>query len=129
MIYGKNILTIYGSRQILNNIHNRGFHVHATPDISGHIYVNTWSEMYFGRYISVLNTTENSMTISYRGYNGTFVPYLKTLLIRYKKCFIKNHYIDETKMEVWMGRMKNGQVEVLTTEPNTEGITDFEITY
>lgn len=128
MIYGKNILTVYGSKHMLNHMHNRGFQVQGTPDVSGSVYIYTWAEMYFGKNIQVLNTTENSMTISYRGYNGTFVPYLKTLLLRYRKCFLKNQYTDDMKSETWMGRLNNGQVEVLTTEPLTEGITDFEIT-
>ena len=127
MNYGKNILTVYGPRYLLNHMHNRGFQVNATPDISGYVYIYTWAEMYFGKNIKVLNTTENSMTISYNGYNGTFVPYLKTLLLRYRKCFLKNQYTDDMKSETWMGRLNNGQVEVLTTEPLTEGITDFEI--
>jgi len=129
MNYGKNIVTVYGPRHLLNHMHNRGFQVNATPDISGYIYVNTWSEMYFGKNIYVLNRTENSITISYKGYNGTFIPYLETLLLYYKKCFLKNQYTDNTKSETWMGRIKNGKVEVLTTEPDTEGIADFEIPY
>ena len=128
MNYGKNILTVYGPRYLLNHMHNRGFQVNATPDISGYVYIYTWAEMYFGKNIKVLNTTENSMTISYNGYNGTFVPYLEALLLYYKKCFLKNQYTDATKSETWMGRIKNRKVEVLTTEPDTEGITDFEIT-
>ena len=127
MNYGKNIVTVYGPRHLLNHMHNRGFQVRGHPDVSGYIYVDSWSEMYFGKNIYVLESTENSMTISYRSYEGTFIPYLETLLLYYKKCFLKNQYTDATKSETWMGRIKNGKVEVLTTEPDTEGITDFEI--
>jgi len=127
MIYGQNILTVYGPRHLLNQMHNRGLQVPGTPDISGFIFVDSWSEMYFGKNIIVLNSTENSMTFSYRSYEGTFIPYLETILHRYNKCFLKNLYTDDNKSEKWMGRIKNGKVEVLTTEPLTEGITDFEI--
>ena len=127
MNYGTNILTVWGPYKDLYRLSQTGFNAQPYSDISGWVYINTWSEMYFGQYIKVLGHTENSLTISYTGYQGTLVPYLEALLRRYKKCFFKNQYTDPTKTEIWMGRIKNGKVAVLTTAPVTTGVTDFEI--
>jgi len=127
MIYGTNMLTVWGPFQDLYRLSQTGFHAVPHDDISGWVYISTWEVMYFGQYINVLGHTENSITISYRGYEGTFVPYLEALARRYKKCFFKNQYTDQRKTEIWMARTKNGKVHRVSVEPITKGITDFEL--
>jgi len=122
-----NILTVWGPAPILRQLSNNGFRVTGYPDISGNVYIDTYSEMYFGQHIRVLTRTENSITIFYKGYEGTFTMYLEALVRRCRTCLIKNTYTDTTKTEQWIGRLNHGKVEVLATVPMTEGITDFEI--
>jgi hypothetical protein len=124
---GINLLTVWGPESSLNRLINTAFEVSGSPDISGYVYIDTYKIMYFGSNIKMLVRGENSITISYSGYGGTFIMYLEAILLRYRKCFLKNTYTDETKTEQWMGRIKNGKVEVLSVEPDTEGITNFEI--
>ena len=117
MPLGTNILTIKGPEYILNRIHDTGLALHRTNDISGNLWLSTYSEMYFGPYIYVLCRTSNCLTVSYKSPGGILKPYLEALAYKYRHCFWKNEYTDPSKIDTWMGRMANGRVVEQMTEP------------
>jgi hypothetical protein len=123
MPLGKNILTIRGPSQILDRIHDTGLALHHRNDISGNIWLSTYSEMYFGPYIYVLARTPTCLIVSYRSPNGILKSYLEALAYKYRHCFWKNEYSDPSKIDTWMGRMANGRIVEQITEP--EDMEDY----
>jgi len=116
---GINTLTIRGPKEFIKIIHNTG----ATlpdygKDISSAI-IETYSYMYFGQCIKVLEKTKNCLIISYKS-EGMIVNYLEALLLEYRECFFKNEYRDGDKVETWMARVIGGKVK-----PVTEDLVDF----
>jgi hypothetical protein len=126
MRLGQNILTIKGPSQILNRIHDTGLALHRTNDISGNLWLSTYSEMYFGSYIYVLGRTPTCLTVQYKSPGGILKPYLETLIRKYRHCFFKNEYRDPSKIDTWMGRFVHGKVVEQMTEP--EDMDDYEVT-
>ena len=120
MPIGVNVLTIKGPHILLNRIHNTGAKIYW--DTSGTLY--TYSEMYFGSYIYVLERTKNRMTISYKS-PKLLTVYLEQMATKYKGCSFRNEFRNGSITEIWMARFRNGQVVPLQIEPE-EVFTDEE---
>ena len=107
---------------MLNRIHNTGARIYWDTSDSSIMY--TYNEMYFGRYIYVLERTKNRMTISYKS-PTLLTQYLEHMASKYRGCSFRNEFRTDTKTEIWLARFRNGQVVPLQMEPE-EVFTDDE---
>lgn len=120
MTIGLNVLTIKGPSLVLNRIHNTGAQIYW--DTSHNSIMYTYNEMYFGKYIYVLERTKNQMTISYKS-PTLLMQYLEQMAYKYRRCSFRNEFRNGNTTEIWMARFRNGQVVPLQMEPE-EVFTD-----
>ena len=107
---------------MLNRIHNTGARIYWDTPNSSIMY--TYNEMYFGRYIYVLERTKNRMTISYKS-PILLTQYLEQMATKYKGCSFRNEFRNDSITEIWLARFQNGQIVPLLMEPE-EVFTDEE---